>query len=111
MGVARRSGDTSTHKPGKIRNDDNGDVADDHYHRYREDVQVDEGARRRCVLVLGFVAADIPGGHRGANRKGLDFYDRLLDELVSNGIEPFLMLYHWDLPQESLVIGRGTSSR
>src|SRR6266516_2111349 len=58
--------DTFTHTPGKIRNDDNGDIANDHYHRYRDDVR----SRRRCVSVLDFVAADIPAGHRRAKSEG-----------------------------------------
>ena len=91
--------DTFTHTPGKVRNDDNGDVADDHYHRYRDDV--------RSMKALGAAAYRFsiswprifPQGTGVPNPKGLDFYDRLLDNLVANGIAPFPTLYHWDLPQ------------
>src|SRR5262252_4334136 len=91
--------DTFTHTPGKIRNDDNGDVADDHYHRYQDDV--------RSMKALGATAYRFsiswprifPQGTGAPNPKGLDFYDRLLDNLLANAIAPFPTLYHWDLPQ------------
>jgi beta-glucosidase len=91
--------DTFTHTPGKIHNDDNGDVADDHYHRYRDDV--------RSMKELGVAAYRFsiswprifPQGTGAPNPKGLDFYNRLLDNLVANDIVPFPTLYHWDLPQ------------
>src|SRR5262245_39611948 len=91
--------DTFTHKPGKIRNDENGDVADDHYHRYQDDV--------RSMKELGASAYRLsiswprifPRGTGAPNPKGLDFYNRLLDNLLANGIAPFPTLYHWDLPQ------------
>jgi beta-glucosidase len=91
--------DTFTHMPGKIRNDDNGDVADDHYHRYRDDV------RSMKALTAGAYRFSIswprifPQGTGSPNPKGLDFYNRLLDDLVASGIAPFPTLYHWDLPQ------------
>jgi beta-glucosidase len=91
--------DTFTHTPGKTHNGDNGDVANDHYHRYRDDV------RSMKALAVGAYRFSIswprifPQGTGAPNPKGLDFYDRLLDELVANGIAPFPTLYHWDLPQ------------
>jgi beta-glucosidase len=91
--------DTFTHTPGKIRNNDNGDVADDHYHRYQDDV--------RSMKELGATAYRFsiswprifPRGTGAPNPKGLDFYDRLLDNLLANRVAPFPTLYHWDLPQ------------
>src|SRR5205823_2838747 len=76
-----------------------GDVACDHYHRYREDVAL---MKRLGAQVYRFSVAwprVLPQGRGQANSLGLDFYDRLIDELLNNGIEPWLCLYHWDLPQ------------
>ena len=91
--------DTFAHTPGKVHNNDTGDVAADHYHRYQDDVQ--------SMKALGMAAYRFsiawprifPQGTGAPNPKGLDFYDRLLDELIANGVAPFATLYHWDLPQ------------
>src|SRR5207247_913712 len=91
--------DTFTHTPGKIRNDDNGDVADDHYHRYREDVRSMKALAAAAYRFSVSWPRIFPQGTGAPNLKGLDFYDRLLDDLVANGIAPFPTLYHWDLPQ------------
>src|SRR5438445_7486225 len=91
--------DTFTHTPGKIRNDDNGDVADDHYHRYRDDVQSMKALAATAYRFSISWPRIFPQGLGAPNPKGLDFYDRLLDSLVANGIAPFPTLYHWDLPQ------------
>ena len=91
--------DTFSHTPGKVNNDDTGDVADDHYHRYKEDVGL---LKALGVGVYRFSIAwprVYPQGTGTPNPKGLDFYDRLVDELLAKGIEPFCTLYHWDLPQ------------
>src|SRR5262245_39621035 len=91
--------DTYTHKPGNIKNNDNGDVANDHYHRYKEDVALmkDIGANAYRFSIAW--PRIFPEGTGKPNPKGLDFYNRLVDELKSAGIEPFATLYHWDLPQ------------
>jgi beta-glucosidase len=91
--------DTFTHTPGKIRNDENGDVADDHYRRYRDDVQSMKALAAGAYRFSISWPRIFPYGTGAPNSKGLDFYDRLLDELVANGIAPFPTLYHWDLPQ------------
>ena len=91
--------DRFSHTPGRVRDGDTGDVACDHYHRYREDVAL--------LAALGFNAYRfsiswsrvLPAGTGTVNEAGLDFYDRLVDELLAHGIEPFVTLYHWDLPQ------------
>ncbi|SEH02247.1 beta-glucosidase [Nonomuraea solani] len=92
--------DTFTKTPGRIVNGHHADVAIDHYHRYREDVAV--------MAELGLSAYRFsvswpriqPTGSGKVNQKGLDFYKRLTDELRGHGIDPWLTLYHWDLPQE-----------
>ncbi len=84
--------------PGAVVNRDNGDVACDHYHRYADDIAImaDMGLQTyRFSTSWSRVRPD--GGP--VNEKGLDFYSRLVDELLDKGIKPWLTLYHWDLPQ------------
>jgi beta-glucosidase len=91
--------DRFSHSPGRVRGGDTGDVACDHYHRYREDVAL--------MVELGLDAYRfsiswprvIPSGTGEVNPAGLDFYDRLVDELLRSGVTPHATLYHWDLPQ------------
>jgi beta-glucosidase len=91
--------DTFTHEPGRVKNDETGDVACDHYHRYREDValmkELGVGAYRFSIAW----SRVMPAGKGEINQKGLDFYDRLVDELLAAGIKPAATLFHWDLPQ------------
>ena len=92
--------DRYAHTPGKMKNNDTGDVANDHYHRYKEDVALmkrDLGATAYRFSISW--PRIFPNGIGQPNAKGLDFYSRLVDELRANGIEPFATLYHWDLPQ------------
>jgi beta-glucosidase len=91
--------DTFTHTPGKVHNSENGDVATDHYHRYRGDVRSMKALAASAYRFSISWPRVFPQGTGAPNPKGLDFYDRLLDELVANGIAPFPTLYHWDLPQ------------
>jgi beta-glucosidase len=91
--------DTFAKLPGKIRDGANADIADDHYHLYKEDVAL---MKALGVSTYRFSIAWprlFPEGRGVPNAKGLAFYDRLVDELLANGIEPFATLYHWDLPQ------------
>ncbi|GAA3517320.1 GH1 family beta-glucosidase [Actinocatenispora rupis] len=91
--------DTFSHTPGAVAGDDTGDVACDHYHRYREDVALMKdlgvGAYRFSIAWPRI----LPHGKGSVNEAGLDFYRRLVDELLDNGITPMATLYHWDLPQ------------
>ena len=91
--------DTYAHTPGNIANGDTGDVANDDYHRYQEDVALmkDIGATAYRFSIAW--PRIFPEGTGQPNAKGLDFYRRLVDELLAGGIEPFATLYHWDLPQ------------
>ncbi|HET9139628.1 GH1 family beta-glucosidase, partial [Actinophytocola sp.] len=91
--------DTFCATPGKVMNGDTGAVAVDHYHRYREDValmrELELGAYRFSIAWPRVQ----PTGSGPANPAGLDFYDRLVDELLAAGIAPAATLYHWDTPQ------------
>lgn len=91
--------DTFSRTPGKVFAGHTGDVACDHYHRYPEDVAI---MRELGIGTYRFSVAwprVKPDGTGPVNPRGLDFYDRLTNELLANGIEPMLTLYHWDLPQ------------
>jgi beta-glucosidase len=91
--------DTFSHTAGKIKNDDTGDVADDHYHRYKEDVQLMKNLGLKTYRFSVAWPRVFPQGAGTPNPKGLDFYNRLVDELLANNIQPFCTLFHWDLPQ------------
>ncbi|MEV6513854.1 GH1 family beta-glucosidase [Streptomyces sp. NPDC051642] len=92
--------DTFSHTPGRTAGGDHADITVDHYHRYRDDVAL--------MADLGLTAYRFsvswprvqPTGRGPAVQVGLDFYRRLVDELLAHGIKPALTLYHWDLPQE-----------
>lgn len=91
--------DTFSHTPGKTAHGDTGDVACDHFHRYRDDIAL---MKDLGVTAYRFSVAwprIQPEGKGPANVEGLDFYQRLVDELGDAGITPYLTLYHWDLPQ------------
>jgi beta-glucosidase len=92
--------DTFSHTPGRIRDGSTGDVACDHYHRYREDVALmaDLGLDDYRFSIAW--PRILPSGGGTVNEAGLDFYSRLLDELLGAGIRPVATLYHWDLPQQ-----------
>ncbi|MFD7406347.1 GH1 family beta-glucosidase [Streptomyces sp. NPDC059866] len=91
--------DTFCREPGRVADGATGDVACDHYHRYREDIAL---LRELGVDSYRFSIAwprIQPDGSGPVNTAGLDFYDRLVDELLASGISPAATLYHWDLPQ------------
>jgi len=91
--------DVFAHTPGKIERSETGDVACDHYHRYKEDVAL---MRELGVQAYRFSISwsrILPDGRGQLNAAGFDFYDRLTDEILSAGIIPFATLFHWDLPQ------------
>src|SRR5215469_14944108 len=91
--------DTYAHTPGNIKNNDTGDVANDHYHRYKDDVALMKNIGVNAYRFSIAWPRIFPEGTGKPNPKGLDFYSRLVDALKAAGIEPFATLYHWDLPQ------------
>ena len=103
--------DTFSHTAGKVKNNANGDVADDHYHRYKEDVQLMKSLGVKTYRFSIAWPRVFPNGEGAPNPKGLDFYNRLVDELLANEIQPFATLYHWDLPQALQDRGGGWESR
>ena len=91
--------DRLAHTPGKILDGDTGDVACDHYHRYREDIGLMKELGLKSYRFSISWPRIFPEGKGKLNQKGLDFYSRLVDELLAAGIVPLPTLYHWDLPQ------------
>jgi len=90
--------DRFAHTPGKILNNDNADVACDHYHRYADDVKLIKDLGFKSYRFSIAWPRIIPTGRGPVNEKGLDFYRRLVDALLENDILPNATLYHWDLP-------------
>ncbi|GGK93228.1 beta-glucosidase [Sphaerisporangium melleum] len=107
--------DTFVRQPGRVLNGDDADVAIDHYRRYRDDVAVMADLGLTAYRFSVSWPRIMPQGAGEVNQAGLDFYRRLVDELLANGIEPWLTLYHWDLPQALEDLGgwpaRDTSKR
>jgi beta-glucosidase len=97
--------DTFTHTPGTILDHSTGDVADDHYHRYADDIAL--------LADLGMTAYRfsiawpriLPNGAGAVNQAGLDFYRRVAETCLELGVTPYATLYHWDLPQPLEDIG------
>ena len=84
---------------GKTMHGDTGDTACDHYHRYRQDVDLMRQLNLHAYRFSISWPRILPQGRGSANSEGWAFYDRLVDALCEAGIEPFATLYHWDLPQ------------
>ena len=92
--------DTFCRTPGKVLNGDNGDVADDHYHRWADDVALIKSLGLQAYRFSLAWPRIQPGGSGAFNPKGIEFYSRLVDSLLEAGVQPVTTLYHWDLPQE-----------
>ena len=91
--------DRFAHTPGKVKNNANGDIACDSYHRYKDDIAL---MRRLGMKTYRFSISwprVQPDGRGAPNVKGLDYYKRVTDALLAADIRPFPTLYHWDLPQ------------
>src|SRR5215472_2384263 len=91
--------DTFSHQPGAVAAGDTGDVSVDYYHRYKQDIALMKDLGLRSYRFSIAWSRIFPNGGGAPNPKGLDFYIRVVDELLANGIQPFCTLYHWDLPQ------------
>ncbi len=91
--------DTFSHTPGRTRGGDTGDVACDHYHRYPEDIALMQALGVGAYRFSAAWPRIFPDGRGRANEAGLAFYDRLVDALLAAGIDPWICLHHWDMPQ------------
>lgn len=105
-GTGRDSGkgqniwDVFTKEPGRVYEGHTGDIACDHYHRFREDVAYMKELGLKGYLFSIDWSRVLPEGTGKVNEKGIDFYNALIDELLEQGIEPYITLYHWELPYE-----------
>ena len=91
--------DTFSHLPGAISDETTGDAGCDHYHRWPEDVALMRELGLGAYRLSTSWPRILPEGKGAPNPKGLEFYDRLVDTVLAGGIEPWICLYHWDLPQ------------
>ena len=91
--------DTFSHTPGKIFQGQTGDIAADHYHHWKEDVDLMKTLGLHAYRFSVSWPRILPAGKGAINQAGIDFYSRLVDYLLENDITPFITLYHWDLPQ------------
>jgi beta-glucosidase len=90
--------DTFSHTPGKTFHGETGDVADDSYHLYKQDVQLLKNLGAKVYRMSLSWSRIFPDGIGKPNARGLDYYKRVIDELQQNGIDPYVTLFHWDLP-------------
>lgn len=90
--------DVFSHTPGRIVNGDTGDTACDHYHRFKEDIQMMKELGYRNYRFSIAWPRILPDGKGKINQAGIDFYNRLIDELLASNIHPLVTLYHWDIP-------------
>jgi beta-glucosidase len=97
--------DTFSHTEGKVKNNDTGDIACDHYHRFREDIALMKDMGLKVYRFSISWSRILPEGTGKVNVEGIKFYSDLVDELIKVGIEPYVTLFHWDLPQE--IYNRG----
>jgi len=91
--------DRFSHTPGKVKNGDTGDVACDHYHRWQDDIGLMKEMGLKAYRFSISWPRILPAGRSEVNQAGIDFYSQLVDALLEAGIEPWVTLYHWDLPQ------------
>jgi beta-glucosidase len=97
--------DTFSHTPGRVTKGETGDVACDHYHRWREDLDLIASLGTDAYRFSVAWPRVVPTGSGAVERRGLDFYRRLCEGLRDRGVTPYVTLYHWDLPQSLEDIG------
>ena len=90
--------DAFSHTPGKVLNGDTGDIACNHYHRWKEDIQLVKDLGCKTYRFSIAWPRILPHGRGKVNQAGIDFYNRIIDELLAADIRPMVTLYHWDLP-------------
>jgi beta-glucosidase len=98
-GRGQTNWDVFSHTPGRIANGDTADVACDSYHRYADDVQLMKNLGVGTYRMSLAWSRIFPEGRGKPNQKGVDYYNRVVDTLLAAGIEPYVTLFHWDLPQ------------
>ena len=98
-GKSQSNWDYFSRIPGKIKNGENADVAADFYHRYAEDIDLIKAMNFKIFRFSVSWPRILPAGTGAVNSKGLDFYHRVIDKCLSAGIEPWITIYHWDMPQ------------
>lgn len=101
--------DTYSRMPGRVSDNTTGEVAADHYHRWPEDIALMREMGLKAYRFSVSWPRVLPRGRGVVNEKGLEFYDRLIDGLLEAGIQPWLCLYHWDLPQALDDLGGWTN--
>ena len=108
-GKGESTWDRFSHTPGKIADGETGDIACDHYHRWRADVALMRKLGLKAYRFSVSWPRLLPTGKGPVNQAGLDFYDRLVDALCAANIKPFITLHHWDFPQALHDAGSWTS--
>lgn len=92
--------DTFSHTDGKIKHNQTGDIACDFYHKYPADISIIKDLNFKAFRFSLSWPRILPTGRTIVNQKGIDFYQKVIDECLEKGIEPWITLYHWDLPQD-----------
>src|SRR3989475_343682 len=91
--------DVFSHTPGRVKNGDTGDIACDHYHRWRDDIDLLARGNFSAYRFSTAWSRILPSGGGAVEQRGVEFGERLVDGLIATGVGPWLCLYHWDLPQ------------
>ena len=108
-GKSASSWDLFALKKGRIKGGGDARIAIDHYHRYKSDIKMMKETGLQMFRLSTSWPRIIPGGTGKVNEKGLDFYDRYIDEMLKAGIRPFVNLYHWDMPNVQELKGGWTN--
>lgn len=110
-GKGESTWDHFSRKPGKIERDENADIATDFYNRYEEDIELIRSMNFKVFRFSLSWPRILPNGTGEINRPGLDFYHKVIDKCFKVGIEPWITIYHWDLPQALEAQGGWTNRK